>query len=398
MSDEDKHGRAWFRPTELNRRRFLKATGVTGLASTAGCLGVGGGDDGGASRPIEADSVPPSEYSDELNVWNWYFSWRDWAVENFQNEIDVTVNKPSYSSGAEVYSKFESGDHSIDNVGLTTDWTNRAMNNDHLEPLPVDEMDSWQAIPEYVKESTREYKSKDGDVYAMPQAVSIFPSLTYNTEVFDGAPESWSVLWDDAYEGQILMRDSATSSCSIAAWYTGQDPFDPDDFDEIEEVLEQQKPLVNTYWSGYNQARGMFTNEDAVVGPLLDGQTFLARFDNDAPINFTVPEEGTYFNVDDIVIPKGAPNPMTSLYFVDWAMQPAQSKQLLLTMGYLPPVQQENLGDIFSEELDAGDITEEELDFYRWPDEWDDRLVFGRPFDDEVRERYDEIWTAVKSS
>lgn len=349
-------------------------------------------------RPMDAEQIPPNEFSDSVNVWNWYFTWRDWVTKEFEKEADVTTNTTSYSSANEFYSKFEAGNHKIDNVGATTTWTNRAMNNDHIEPLPVDMMKSWEAMPEFVKESTREYKSKDGDIYGIPQAVSIFPTLTYNEEVFESAPSSWSILWDDEYEGDIFMWDAPTISCQIAAWHTGQDPFDPSDFKDIEEALKQQKPLLNTYWSEYNQARGMFVNEDVVVGPLLDGQTFTARFDDEAPINMTVPEEGTLFNVDDIIIPKGAPNPMTSLYFVDWAMRPQQSRKMLTSMGYLPPVKQDNLKDIYSEELESGEITEKELEFYQWPEKWQDRLMFGKPLKDEVREKYDEIWTAVKSS
>jgi spermidine/putrescine transport system substrate-binding protein len=368
---------------------------VPALASVSGCLGGGGG---GAERPMDAEQIPPNNYGDTVNVWNWYFTWRDWVTNAFEEETDVTTNTTSYSSASEFYSKFESGSHKIDNVGATTTWTNRSMENDHIEPLPVEMMESWQSMPEYVKESTREYKAKDGDVYAIPQAVSIFPTLTYNEEVFDSPPESWSVLWDDEYAGNLFMWDAPTISCQIAAWHTGQDPFDPDDFKEIEEALKQQKDLLTTYWSEYNQARGMFVNEDVVAGPLLDGQTFIARFDDEAPINMTVPEEGTLFNVDDIVIPKGAPNPMASLYFVDWAMRPQQSRTMLTEMGYLPPVKQENLKEIYSKELESGDITETELEFYQWPQKWQDRLMFGKPVKEEVRQKYDEIWTSVKSS
>ncbi|WP_411964481.1 ABC transporter substrate-binding protein [Haloferax sp. YSMS24] len=378
-----------------SRRQFLKAaTASAAAAGFAGCLGGGGG----GQRPMDAEQIPPSDYADTVNVWNWYFTWRDWVTKEFNSETGVKTNTTSYSSASEFYSKFESGNHKIDNVGATTTWTKRSMDNDHIEPLPVDMMESWKAVPEYIKESTREYKSKDGDIYAMPQAVSIFPSLTYNEEVFDSPPESWSVLWDDEYAGNIFMWDAPTISCQIAAWHTGQDPFNPSDFDDIEEALKQQKPLLKTYWSEYNQARGMFVNEDVVVGPLLDGQTFMARFDNQAPINMTVPKEGTLFNVDDIIIPKGAPHPMASLYFVDWAMRPEQSRHMLTKMGYLPPVKQENLKEIYSKELESGEMTEEQLEFYQWPQEWKDRLIFGEPVEEEVRKKYDEIWTAVKAS
>lgn len=381
---------------QSSRRQFITAASAAGLGLTAGCLG--GGQSDSATKPINAESVPPKNYEQTVNVWNWYYSWRDWVVAEFQEETEISVNKGDYTSGSEFYAKLKSGNHKIDNVGSTVNWTNRAMKNGYLSPLPVDKMESWQQMPEYVKESTRKWKGQDGDIYAIPQAVSIYPTLTYNTDTFGSAPESWDVLWNDEYEGQIFMWDAPVLSGQIAAMYTGQDPFEPDDFDDIKEALIQQKPLLKTYWSSYNQARGMFVNEDVVVGPLLDGQTWLAKFQDGASIDMTVPKEGSFFNVDDIIIPKGAPHPMASLYFVDFAMQPENAKQLLLTMGYLPPIKQENIMDIYSQELESGKVTKEQLEFYQWPQEWEDRLKFGKPVSEEVRNKYSEIWTQVKAA
>jgi spermidine/putrescine transport system substrate-binding protein len=90
------------------------------------------------------------------------------------------------------------------------------------------------------------------------------------------------------------------------------------------------------------------------------------------------------FTSDLFVIPKGAPNPITSLLFTNWASEKPNAAKLFETMGYKPGV------DIQSE------LSEEDREFTTWPSDWN--LVFSETLSDDVRSKYDEIWTAVKAA
>lgn len=360
---------------------------------------MGGGDDEDDFRPIDVEDISEIEPDNGLNVWNWYYNYRDWAVENFAEANDISnTSATGYTSAAEWYSRFESGNHEIDHVGSTGIYSVRAIEDDYFEPLPVEQFTIWDRMPQYLKDVVDEHFSKDGERYVIPQSVTVYPSLTYNEDYFDSPPESWGVLWDEDLDGQICMWDQAEYPCQIAALYTGQDPFDPDDFDDIKGALEQQIDLNTTLWTEYNAGRGLFINEDVVVGPLLDGQTYSARFDNDMPINYTVPEEGGIYQMDDFAIPQGAPNPRSATLFTEWATRPKNFKQMFLQSGYMPAVKKSEYEQIFAEELESGDITQEELDFFRWSDEWEDRLMYAQPLTDDVLETYDQIWSEVKAN
>ncbi len=366
----------------VNRRRFAKAAGVAGVAGLSGCLGLGGGGGGGEDRvPMDVSEWPPEDLEGQLNLWNWYDSWAEYAIEEFGNEFDVEVSNSGYSSPDQWFSRLQAGNEEMDNIAATTNWVERSIENDYLHELPVDVMPAWDNITDRIKEASS--YQQDGKTYAVPESLVLYP-LTYNDEYFDSAPDSWGVLWDDAHEGKITMWDNATVSCQIAAMYTGQDPIQPDDYDEIEEVLKQQKPLVTTYWGDYQQGMSMFVNEDVVAGPLTMGRTYSARFGEGAPVHYTAPEEGAMYTSDLFVIPKGAPNPMASLQFTNWASQPEHAAQLFETMGYQPAV------DI------SDQLSEEDREFTNWPDSWN--LVFSETLSDDVRGKYDEIWTAVKSA
>lgn len=381
----------------ISRRDVLRGTGTAGAAALAGCLGGDGGQE--YIRPIDIEDLSSVEPENGLNVWNWYYQFRDWTVENFSEEHDIeNTSSTGYTSAAEWYSRLESGDHQIDHVGSTGIYTVRAIENDYFEPLPVEQFAIWDRMPQYLKDTIDEYFSKDGDRYVLPQSVLVYPSLTYNEEHFDSPPESWGVLWEEDLADNMCMWDQAEYACQIAAFYTGQDPFDPDDLDEIQAVLEQQIDLNVTLWTEYNAARGLFINEDVVVGPLLDGQTYSARYDDEMPINYTVPEEGGLYQLDDWGIPTDCPNPRAATLFTEWATRPENFKQMFLQSGYMPAVKRNEYEDIFSQELDSGDITQEELDFFRWSDEWEERLIYAEPLSDDVLQSYDEIWNEVKSN
>ncbi len=379
---------------KLSRRNVLQAAGAAGAATVAGCLG---GDDETVS-PHEVEN-PSGNLEDTLNVWNWYMDYRDWSVDAFGEEYEdvESISTSAYSNPAEWFSRLESDQHEIDSIGSTPDWTVRAREAGHISPMPLDEMAFWEEIPEFIKDIIEEYHAEDGDVYSAPQGVLVNPTLTYNEDVFSSPPDSWSVLWDDEFDGEMFMWDRSYYACMIAAMYTGQDPFHPDDYDDIQESLIQQRDYNVTYWQDFNQARGMFVNEEVVVGPLLDGQTFMARFNNDAPITYTVPEEGAFWALNDFVIPADAPHPNAAVTYTDYVARPENNKHMMTTMGYRGAFNDEMMDDLYADELESGEITEEMLDFHRW-DEFEDRLMFEEPLDEDVLDRYDEIWNEVKAA
>jgi spermidine/putrescine-binding protein len=365
------------------RRSFMKAAGAgmaASLSTIAGCLGGGGG--GSEKSPMDIESWPPQDLEKKLVMWNWYDDWATYAKKQFNKDFDVTITNSGFSSPNQWYSKLQAGNSEIDNISATANWVERSIDgNDFLHPLPVDKMPAWKNITKRVKD-VGTYQ-KDGETYGVPESIVLYP-LTYNTDHFDSAPSSWDVLWDDANKGKITMWDNSTVSCQIAALYTGQDPINPSDFKEIKEVLKQQKPLLKTYWGDYQQGMSMFVNGEVVAGPLTMGRTYMGKFQQNAPLNYTAPKEGALFTSDLLVIPKGAPHPMASLQFINWASQKKHAAKLFTEMGYMPAV---NIDD---------ELSKEQQEFTKWSDSW--KLVFQKQLSQKVRDKYSEIWTAVKSA
>jgi spermidine/putrescine transport system substrate-binding protein len=379
--------------SSTHRRKILKASGAALATSVAGCLGGGSGG-GNEFRPQDVEEFPVSNVEDTFNLWNWYDGFANYAKEQFpeDNSAVETVNVSGYSSPSQWFTKLQSGNHSIDNIGATGEYVGRGMEEDLLEPLPVDAMPSWEQVPQSYKEDVDEhFTDDDGNVYCVPES-TVLTALGYNTEHFDEPPTSWEVLWEESLEGNVTMWDRSYIAGSIAARVAGQDWRDPDDWKEIEELLKQQKPLNKTYWTEYQAGMQMFINEDVVAGPMTMGRLFTARFDHDAPIDYVVPEEGTHYSMDEFVIPKGAPHPRASTQFLNWAAKKENAVKLFTTMGYKPAVKD------LPNQLKQNGVPQKHIDFVEWSDDMRSRMDFQAPLKPEVRQKYDEIWTTVKAA
>jgi spermidine/putrescine transport system substrate-binding protein len=382
----------------MNRRRLLELSGIA-LASTAGCVGGGSGGGSGDFEPMDMTANQfqnPSEvnYESEFNLWDWYNGAAAWAVEELPNSFGnlESVNHSSYSAASEWYGRLESGSHQMDIVGGKTEFTRNAIDNDYLAPLPVSEMPNWEHVDDDTKDFFNEYLSdNEGNVYAVPQTRGMGPTIGYNSDVFDEPPSSWDVLWDDEYEGRITMPNTALEVGMIGALYTGQDPFDPDDYDDIAEALIQQKPLNSTYWEEFAGAERMFTNKSVDLGACTRGLLFDARFSNDAPhIEYTVPDEGAFVFSNHYIVPSDAPHPQISTLYANWMMEPSRIVNFFTEDGYSVPIT--NLNDALS---NAG-VTDEQAEWFA-PSS-DATILTIPPLDDTVIEEYDSVFSEVQAA
>lgn len=381
----------------ISRRSVLKMSGLAVASSIAGCVGGIGGS-GEDFNPMDMTSEQfknPSnvDYESQFNMWNWYDGFADYTKnklpKDYSNLEQVTTS--GYSSPTQWMSKLQSGNHDMDNIGGTTQYTKPAIDSNLLSPIPVEEMPNWQHIPDWYKTKYEKYFSKDGEMYAVPESRGINPILAYNSDEFDEPPKSWDILWDEEYKGKLTIQNDPINACELAALYLGQDPYNPSDFKEIKEALIQQKPLMKTYWEDYTTGMRLFVNESCVAGTLTAGRVVDARFNNNAPhVDYTVPKEGAPVFSDHYILPKEAPHPKISTLFMNWAMAPENAIRLFLTMGYLPPLKNAE------EQMKKAGVSQEKIDFVTWPDDWN--IKFSPPVSDEVRNRYSQIWTEVKAA
>ncbi|WP_158589326.1 PotD/PotF family extracellular solute-binding protein [Halococcus sp. IIIV-5B] len=396
----------------MKRRQLLASGGIALATGIAGCSASGNGGDSGsnegsnaspndsstanASTGSGAQSIagttitewPPAEYEDSINVWNWYTEWRDVAVERFVKEYDgiedYTVD--SYNNPGQFYAQIQQS-HSIDSIGSTGEYTQRMMANDLAEPLPIDTMKNYENVQQEYKDVTESTYADEDGVYGLPNVIGLNPVIAYRDDHFDSPPSSWDILWDEGLAGNILMLDRDYILMQIAALYTDQDPHDPDDWNELEEVLIQQRDLNEAYYQNHDTAQQLLGSENATVGAAVNNSALQGYDTVDETIRYTVPNEGTLYSIDQQVVPTGSPHPVAGVMFTDFAMS-RESVEILWNESYAISSHKDAF-DIIEEIEDNSELAE----LARFKDDWD--LSERQPLSDEVRQRTADLYTKV---
>ncbi len=134
--------------------------------------------------------------------------------------------------------------------------------------------------------------------------------IIYNADMVDGPIDSWNVLYEDTYAGDVLLINNSRDAMGIALKYLG---YSVNTTDEAQ-ITEAYELLQNATARGVYQGRVM----DAVFQKMEGGNAaiatyyagdYLSMLDNtEEPLEFVVPKEGSNWFVDAMCILKDAPH------------------------------------------------------------------------------------------
>lgn len=314
----------------------------------------------------------------ELVIYAWYQPWLEKVVPWFEEETGIKVtNSGSYSANAEWWARLMA-EESFDFFIPSTDWIQRAMKSDLLHPIDTDAIPNIANLfPDF---QNRDIYQKDGQTYVIPFA-RLLNCLTYNTNEFPEAPTTWDVTWDPKYSGKITMQDSSYLRVGLTALLVGDDPTNPESWDQISEKLMEQKGLVSKYWKDYQNGMELFVNEEVLVGELSDGRARMGAKMGGA-IGWTVPEEGCIALIDTFAIPKTAKNPENAFRFIDFLLRPEVTVEQMTMLNY----------DTVNEAAYA-ELSPEVAAEYAAPE--GSKFVVWEDLTPEVRQKMDDVWTEV---
>ena len=146
-----------------------------------------------------------------------------------------------------------------------------------------------------------------GMKYSVPYTWGTY-GIIYNSKfVSEEEVQSWDVLWDEKYTGEIAMINAVREANMIAAKRLGysMNTTDEEEVKEITELLKEQKNLLYTYANDY--IRDLMVGESAVLGVITSGDFFYAKEEND-DLEYSVPKEGTEVWADCWAIPSNVKN------------------------------------------------------------------------------------------
>ncbi len=288
----------------LERGTLKLRRGVAGVSAVLALLAL----------PIFARSWPgPRRGMPQLNlfVWSAYISPR--ILAGFEREYHCKVNYDLYDSNEALLAKLQAGNASYDIVVPSDYMVEILARQGLLARLDRSRLSNvWRNTdPRFLR-----LAFDPNNDYSVPWAWGT-TGLAYRADLVKGKVESWSVLFDPAYAGHILLLDDMREVFGMALKKLGYslNSAEPEQIRQARDLLLRQKPLVK----GYNSSN---FEQDLVAGDAWLAQAFNGNLTfaiRDEPrLRYVIPKEGCTISVDCACIPQNAPHKELALEFINY--------------------------------------------------------------------------------
>lgn len=249
-----------------------------------------------------------------LNILNWGEYIDMDLVEIFEKETGVKVNYIEMTSNEEMLIKLRSSDSPYDLCFPSDYIIEQMIREDMLLPLNYDLIPNAKNIDPKMKEYTDVFDP--GNKYSLPYMWGTV-GILYNTTMVDEEVDSWEMLWNEKYAGQIWMYDSVRDSIGITLKMLGYDinTRNEDEVAAARDKLIEQAPLRKGF--GTDNMRTSMVNGKGALALIYSGDAF-AAIDENEDLAFVVPKEGSNVWYDNVVIPKNAKNVEAAHAFINF--------------------------------------------------------------------------------
>jgi len=285
-----------------------------GAALTCAVLALSGcGSDSGSSgkkgaggftapdlKPLDKLGTPEGEVS--VLAWAGYVEDGsndpavDW-ISDFEKESGCQVNSKTFGTSDEAVQLMRTGQYDV--VSASGDASLRLIAAGDVEPMNTDLITNYKDIFDSLKDQP--WNSVEGQMYGAPHGRGA-NLLMYRTDQVKPAPDSWSVVFDDAsqYAGKVTAYDSPIYIADAAVYLMAtqpdlgiKDPYalDEKQLDAAVNLLKKQGENVGEYWSDYLKEVQAFKNGSSVVGTTWQVIANVAQGEK-APVDVVLPKEG----------------------------------------------------------------------------------------------------------
>jgi len=311
------------------------------------------------------------------------YNWGDYIdpdlIPVFEKETGIKVVYETYDSNEAMYTKLKPGNTVYDLIFPSDYMVERMVKEDMLDKIDMTNIPNIK----HIDERFIGLEFDPTGLYSVPYMWGTV-GILYNTEMVDDAVDSWNILWDEKYKGQIFMYDSQRDTIAAALRLLGYsvNTRSIDELNHAKEKLIAQKPLVQAYIR--DEVKDKMIGGEGALAITYSGDAMFCMSEND-DLNYVVPKEGSNLWLDVAAIPKGAKNKSNAEKFIDFLCRPEIAAQNSEYIGYS------------TANKSALPLIDEEIMFegIYWPDE--SELINCEIFLDlgDFVVEYDKAWTEI---
>ena len=274
---------------------------VMGLSLLSGCGNSGKGKNG------------------RVVVYNWGEYIDPETLEMFEEEYDIEVVYDEYETNELMYPKVSAGATKYDVICPSDYMVQKMISEDLLREINFDN------VPNAKKNIGAQYWEQSeqfdpGNKYSVPYCWGTV-GILYNKKMVNDTVDSWNILWDTNYAGQILMQDSVRDLFMVVLKKNGYsaNTLNPAELEQCRDELIAQKPLVQAYV--IDAVRDKMIGNEAAIGVIYSGEAIYTQREN-PDLEYVIPKEGTNIWIDNWVIPKNSENPENAELFINFMCRP----------------------------------------------------------------------------
>ncbi|PWJ52427.1 extracellular solute-binding protein [Faecalicatena contorta] len=260
--------------------------------------------------------------NNQVIVYNWGEYINPEVLTVFEEETGIHVVYEEYETNEIMYPKIQSGAIAYDVVCPSDYMIQRMIENDLLAEINFDNIPNIKYIDSTYLNQARQFDPENK--YSVPYLFGTV-GILYNKTMVDEPVDSWSILWDEKYAGNILMQDSVRDAFGITLKYLGYS-LNSTDLDELEaakQMLIKQKPLVQAYV--IDQVRDKMIGGEAALGVIYSGEALYTQTEN-SDLEYVIPKEGSNLWIDSWAIPKNAEHKENAEAFINFLCRPDIAK------------------------------------------------------------------------
>lgn len=249
----------------------------------------------------------------------YFFNWGDYidpaVLTAFSQEFGVRVVEDNYASNEDLLAKLQAGGVGYD-VIVPSDYMVEVM----IKEAILRELDKSR-LPnlQHIEKRHLGLPYDPENRYCVPYLWGT-TGLAYDADKVP-RPESWWVLWDRKYRGQISMFNDQRETIAVALRLLGY-PINSTERDQLEEaksLLQKQKPLVRTYNSeNYDQ---LLLQGEVVLALAWNGDVAKAAEEKPS-LQYVIPKEGGTIYHDNLCIPETSRRAKTAEVFINYLLRP----------------------------------------------------------------------------
>lgn len=300
-----------------------------------------------------------SSNGNDVNLY--VYNWGQYISEGDDDSIDVIaafeekypnihVKYSTFDSNETMYTKLKNGGITVDVVIPSDYMIGRMRQEGMLQELNFDNIPNAQ----YIDESFRNMSYDPENKYSVPYTWGTV-GIIYNSKYVDEADVTgWELLWNEKYQGKILMFDNSRDAFGIAEYMLGYsvNTTDSAELQACADKLAEQKPVVQQYVM--DQIFDAMENEEAWIAPYYAGD-YLTMVEENPDLRFYQPaDQGFNVFVDAMVIPTCAKEKEAAETFINFLCDPEISAQNLDFLGYSVPASESK--QYLDEELAANPV------------------------------------------